>query len=236
MSEEKKAANVMLIPSEEAFALSKVKTLKDGGLDVHYEATEKIGNESYTNKYHVESAKDIHPDLRDCFDRLRPIMGRIFNITSFLSMVETSDFKATKKQSELSRDFADEMLKNIEVRGVSFSGQDDNVGVVLTGLFTVSNNQKTAINSPRLKFNTETFGFEEELEEIAADIETEVYAFLFKGKKAQLELFGADGELAPGLVAEPEKEDGLFPEVGDPANGTTRRTKRRICKQWSRYC
>ena len=218
MNEEKKAANVMLIPSERAFALSKVKTLKDGGLDVHYEVTETIGNESYTNKYHVESAKDIHPDLRDCFDRLCPIMGRIFNITSFLSMVETSDFKATKKQSELSRDFADEMLKNIEVRGVSFSGQDDNVGVVLTGLFTVSNNQKTAINSPRLKFNTETFGFEEELEEIVSDIENEVYEFLFKGKKAQLELFGADGGPAPGLVAEPEKEGGLFPEVGDPAN------------------
>ncbi len=50
----------MLIPSEKAFALSKVKTLKDGGLDVHYEVTETIGNESYTNKYHVESAKDIH--------------------------------------------------------------------------------------------------------------------------------------------------------------------------------
>lgn len=214
----KEKQNVMPIPSEEKFALSKVKLLKDGGLDVHYEVTEVVGNESYTNKYHVESAKDIHPDLRDCFDCLRPIMGRIFNITSFLSMVETSDFKATKKQSELSRDFADEMLKNIEVRGVSFSGQGDNVGVVLTGLFTVSNNQKTAINSPRLKFNTETFGFEEELEAIVADIENEVYAFLFKGKKAQLELFGADGEPAPGLVAEPEKEDGLFPEVGDPAN------------------
>lgn len=216
MSEKKQ--NVMPIPTKEKFSLSKVKLLKDGGLDVHYEVTEVVGNESYTNKYHVESAKDIHPDLRDCFDRLRPIMGRIFNITSFLSMVETSDFKATKKQSELSRDFADEMLKNIEVRGVSFSGQDDNVGVVLTGLFTVSNNQKTAINSPRLKFNTETFGFEEELEEIAADIENEVYAFLFKGKKAQLELFGADGEPAPDLVAEPEKEGGLFTEVGDPAN------------------
>ena len=216
MSEKKQ--NVMPIPAKEKFSLSKVKLLKDGGLDVHYEVTEVVGNESYTNKYHVESAKDIHPDLRDCFDRLRPIMGRIFNITSFLSMVETSDFKATKKQSELSRDFADEMLENIEVRGVSFSGQDDNVGVVLTGLFTVSNNQKTAINSPRLKFNTETFGFEEELEAIVADIENEVYAFLFKGKKAQLELFGADGEPAPGLVAEPEKEDGLFPEVGDPAN------------------
>lgn len=208
----------MFIPIEKAFALSKVKILKNGGLDVHYEVTETIGNEIYINKYHVESTKDIHPDLRDCFNRLRPIMGRIFNITSFLSMVKTSDFKATKEQNELSRDFADRMLKNIEVRGVSFSGQDDNVGVVLTGLFAVSNNQKTAINSPRLKFNTKTFGFEEELDKIVADIETEVYAFLFKGKKAQLELFGADGEPAPGLSAEKVEDNGLFPNVDDPAD------------------
>lgn len=208
----------MLIPSEKAFALSKVKTLKGGGLDVHYEVTETIGDESYTNKYHVESAKDIHPDLRDCFNRLRPIMGRIFNITSFLSIVETPDFKATQKQNELSRDFADEMLKNIKVRGVSFSGQNDNVGVVLTGSFAVLDNQKTAINSPRLNFNTKVFGFEKELEEIAADIETEVYAFLFKGKKAQLELFGADGEPAPGLSAEKVEGNGLFQNVDDLAD------------------
>lgn len=208
----------MLIPSEKAFALSKVKTLKGGGLDVHYEVTETIGDESYTNKYHVESAKDIHPDLRDCFNRLRPIMGRIFNITSFLSIVETPDFKATQKQNELSRDFADEMLKNIKVRGVSFSGQNDNVGVVLTGSFAVLDNQKTAINSPRLNFNTKVFGFEKELEEIAADIETEVYAFLFKGKKAQLELFGADGEPAPGLSAEKVEDNGLFQNVDDLAD------------------
>lgn len=208
----------MLIPSEKAFALSKVKTLKGGGLDVHYEVTETIGNESYTNKYHVESAKDIHPDLRDCFNRLRPIMGRIFSITSFLSIVETPDFKATQEQNELSRDFADEMLKNIKVRGVSFSGRNDNAGVVLTGSFTVSNDQKTAINSPKLKFNSKVFGFEKELEEIAADIETEVYAFLFKNKKAQLELFGADGEPAPGLSAEKVEDNGLFPDVDDPAD------------------
>lgn len=213
-TEEKKATDVMFVPSEKSFALSKVKLIKDGGLDVHYEVTETVGNESYTNKYHVESAKDIHPDLRACFERLRPIMGRIFNITSFLSFMETPETKATKAQKDAAREYADEMLRNIEVRGVSFSGQDDNVGVVLTGLFTVSNNQKTAINSPRLKFNTEMFGFEEELEEIAGDIEREVYAFLFKGKKAQLELFGADGNAAPGVESEP----GLFPDVDDPAN------------------
>lgn len=209
-----KKEKVMLIPSKDKFSLSKVKTLKDGGLDVHYEVTEVVGNESYTNKYYVESSKDIHPDLRKLFERLCPIMGRIFNITSFQSMISTPDFKATKKQNDIAKIFAEECLKNIEVRGVSLSGQDDNIGVVLTGLFTVSNNQKTAINSPRLKYNTETFGFEEELEDIVCSIEEEVYKFLFEGKKAQMELFGADGEPAPGLNAEMVDE---FPDMGDPA-------------------
>lgn len=126
----------MPIPSEEKFALSKVKLLKDGGLDVHYEVTEVVGNESYTNKYHVLSAKDIHPDLRNLFNDLRPVRGRVFNITSFKTLMETPDFKATKNQKEIAENFAKECLNNIEVRGVSLSGQDDNVGVVLTGLFT----------------------------------------------------------------------------------------------------
>lgn len=206
----------MPIPTKEKFALSKVKLLKDGGLDVHYEVTEVVGNESYTNKYHVSSAKDIHPDLRELFNDLRPIMGRIFNITSYKSMIATPAFKATKKQMEIVDLFADECLKNIEVRGVSLSGQDDNVGVVLTGLFTVSNNQKTAINSPRLKFNTETFGFEQELEFIVNSIEYEVYGFLFEGKKAQLELFGEDDEANPSVFGDDENDDN-FPEMEDPA-------------------
>ena len=184
----------MLIPNESAFALSKVKALKDGGLDVQYEVTEIIGNESYTNKYHVESAKDFHSDLRELFDRLRPIMARIFNITSFLSMVEAGEYKASAIQVDKARSFADELLKNIEIRGVSLSGEGDNSGVVITALYEVSNGMKVAINSPRIRFKTISFGFEEELEKIVAGIESEVYAFLFKGKKAQLELFGADME------------------------------------------
>lgn len=207
MSEKKETTNVIPIPTKKAFALSKVKTLKDGGLDVHYEVTETVGNESYTNKYHVESAKDIHPDLKRCFDSMRPIMGRIFNVTSFLSCMDSPEMKLTAKQKEFARQFADEMLENIEVRGVSYSGDSDNLGVVLTGLFTVSNNQKTCINSPRIKFNTESFGFEEELEDIVGKIECEVYEFLFNGKRAQLSLFGADGEAAPGLAQQDSPED-----------------------------
>ena len=148
-------------------------------------------------------------------------MARVFNITSFKSMIATPDFKATKKQIEIADSFANECLGNIEVRGVSLSGQDDNVGVVLTGLFTVSNNQKTAINTPRMKYAVETFGFEEELENIVCDIENEVYEFLFDGKRAQMDLFGADGELNPlvfGNDADNENENDMFPEMEDPAD------------------
>lgn len=221
MSEKKQ--NVMLVPSKEKFALSKVKLLKDGGLDVHYEVTEVVGNESYANKYHVLSAKDIHPDLRKLFVDLRPIMGRVFNITSFKSMMATPDFKATKKQTEIAEAFANECLGNIEVMGVSLSGQDDNVGVVLTGLFILSNNQKTAINTPRMKYNVETLGFEEELENIVCDIENEVYEFLFNGKKAQMDLFTADGQPNPLVYvndADNGNDNDMFSEMADPADDT----------------
>lgn len=185
---EKDEKNV--VPKKSSFELSKVKFLKGGGLDVHYNVTEVIDDESYTNKYHVESAKDVHPDLIELFVRIKPILARVFNITSFLTCISTDDFKANKMQKEIAEDFAKEMMNNIEVRGISLSGNDDNVVVIITGLFTTYNNQKTCINSPRIKLSVESFGFEEELEEIVTEIEEEVYDFLFKGKKAQLELFG----------------------------------------------
>lgn len=189
-------AKTMRIPNESQFSLSKVKLIKDGGLDVTYEVTETISDETYVNKYHVENSKEPHPDLVKCLKAMRPIMARLYNLTAFLTLLETKDFKATATQKKLAEDFAKEAKQNIEMRGVSFSGIGDNSGVVLTGIFEFSNGLKVAIKSPRLKFVTESFGFEEELESLCGTLEKEVYAFLFKNKKAHLELFGDEGEAA----------------------------------------
>ena len=135
----------------------------------------------------------------------------------------TREFKATTYERDIAAAFAEGCLDNVEVRGVSLSGQHDNVGVVLIGLFTISNNQKTAINTPRMKYNVETFGFEVELENIVSNIENEVYEFLFEGKKAQMDLFGADGEPNPLVYvndAYNENENDMFPEMADPADDT----------------
>lgn len=198
----------MTKPNPKDFQLEKVKLVNNGGICAHYDVTKVVGGTSYTNHYVVDNGMDVHPDLAGLFEDLRPIVARVFNINSFLSFVEDPANKIPAKIQEQARGFAGELLNNIEVRGVSFSGKDDNVGVVITAVYTTANGLKTCINTPRIKMATISFGFEEELEEIVGKIEREVYAYLFDGKQAQLSLFGADGNANPETNAnDPEPDD-----------------------------
>ena len=199
----------MAKPNPKDFQLEKVKLVNKGGICAHYDVTEVVGGTSYTNQYVVDNGMDIHPDLAGLFEDLRPIVARVFNINSFLSFVEDPANKIPAKIQEQARGFAGELLNNIEVRGVSFSGKDDNVGVVITAVYTTANGLKTCINTPRIKMATISFGFEEELEEIVGKIEREVYAYLFDGKQAQLSLFGADGNANPEANANDQEPDDL---------------------------
>ena len=177
-------------PIEKNFNLSKVKLNPNGGLQADYQVTEVVKDEPSVTDYHANVTRDIHPDLRGLFDDLRPIVARVFNITSFLTLMESDDLKLTEPKKAIVRSFADELIAKIDVRGVSWSGSDENTGVVITAIFETPNGLKTCINTPRIKMAQISFGFEEELEKIVNTIKTEVYQFLFQGKQAQLSLFG----------------------------------------------
>lgn len=192
------------IPTEKDFNLSKVKLLPKGGLCAEYQVTVIVDGENSLIDRNETCTRDVHPDLLGLFDDLRNIVGRVFNITSFLSLLESDDFKLTESKKALARSFADELLEKIEVRGVAWSGTGDNAGVVITSVYETPNGLKTCINTPRMKMATISFGFEEELEQIVEQIKNEVYAYLFKGKQAQMSLFG-----------QPEQDD---PE-NDPIDG-----------------
>lgn len=196
----------MTKPNPKDFQLEKVKLVNNGGICAYYDVTEVVGGTSYTNHYRQDNGMDVHPDLAGLFEDLRPIVARVFNINSFLSFVEDPANKIPAKIQEQARGFAGELLNNIKVRGVSFSGKDDNVGVVITAVYKTANGLKTCINTPRIKMATISFGFEEELEEIVGKIEREVYAYLFDGKQAQLSLFGAENAAESNANA-PESDD-----------------------------
>jgi len=199
------------IPSEKNFNLSKVKLNPNGGLSADYQVTETVGGEPSVTDYHATVTRDIHPDLARMFEDLRPIVGRVFNITSFLTFLESDEMKLTEPKKALARNFADELIRKIDVRGVSWSGSDDNIGVVITAVFETPNGLKTCVNTPRIKVAQISFGFEEELETIVNAIKKEVYEFLFKGKQAQLSLFGESGAPAEETVADAPGED--MPEL-----------------------
>ena len=197
------------IPTEKDFNLSKVKLLPKGGLCAEYQVTVIVDGENSLIDRNETCTRDVHPDLLGLFDDLRNIVGRVFNITSFLSLLESDDFKLTESKKALARSFADELLQKIEVRGVAWSGTGDNAGVVITSVYETPNGLKTCINTPRMKMATISFGFEEELEQIVEQIKNEVYAYLFNGKQAQMSLFGqpeADD-------TERDPVDGDMPEI-----------------------
>jgi len=192
-------------PQEKNFNLSKVKLLPNGGLQANYQVTENVGGELSVTDYQANVTRDIHPDMRKLFEDLRIIVGRVFNITSFLTMLESDEMKLPESKLVKARAFADELISKIDVRGLSWSGTDDNAGVVVTAVFETPNGLKTCINTPRIKLATISFGFEEELEQIADSIKSEVYQFLFDGKQAQLSLFGGDGQPAAEGEEMPEE-------------------------------
>lgn len=196
------------IPTEKNYNLSKVKLNPNGGLQADYQVTETVGGEPSVTDYHASVSRDIHPDLRGLFEDLRPIVARVFNITSFLTFLDSDEMKLPESKKMMARAFADELIAKIDVRGVSWSGTDDNTGVVITAVFETPNGLKTCINTPRIKMATISFGFEEELEKIVEAIKTEVYQFLFNGKQAQLSLFGDNGEQAPAGESGTAANDG----------------------------
>lgn len=198
------------IPNEKDFNLSKVKLLPKGGIQAEYQVTQVVDGETSLIDRSETCTRDVHPDLLGLFEDLRIIVGRVLNITSFLTLIESDEMKIPESKRLIARNFADELLQKIEVRGVAWSGTGEGVGVVITSVLETPNGLKTCINTPRLKMATISFGFEEELEKIVDAIKGEVYEYLFKGKQAQLSLFGE-----PTTGEEQAEEQGVLDEAGD---------------------
>lgn len=192
------------IPTEKNFNLSKIKLDPKGGVKAEYQITANVDGEPNVIDRTESCTRDVHPDLVGLFVDLRNIVGRVFNITSFLTLLESDEMKMPETKKLMARQFADELIQKIDVRGVSWSGSGENVGVVITAVYETANGLKTCINTPRIKLDQISFGFEEELETIVESIKTEVYKYLFEGKQAQLSLFGQDGEPVQDATDGPE--------------------------------
>lgn len=185
---------VMAVPSESSFKLSKVQLRGNVGIKVNYEICESVGDVEYTNKYKVESIQEIHPDMKHLFSCLVDVLADTCNVYNLVDTVCLSKFEATDEQRAIAREKLESIIEGMTIKSITLSGKDDNAGCIISGEMEVIGGLKATVISPRLKYNEEIFGFEHELGEVLIALQKEIYAYLFQGKKAKLEVFGDDGE------------------------------------------
>lgn len=179
----------METPNSKDFKLAKVKMIANGGLSASFTVKKAAEGAVYEDDYQMDSTMDIHPDLVDLFNGLKPILARVYHMNFFRSLMSNEDFGATQKQSKIAEELYQEIIKKISIIGVSFKGSDANTGIVITGTFTADTNQKMALNTHLIKFKSNKYGFEEDLEVQIDELKDEVYKYLFENKHAQLSLF-----------------------------------------------
>lgn len=184
---------VMAIPSEQSFKLSKVQLKDNGCIKVNYEICESLGDIEYTSKYKIKSTKEIHPDMKRLFDCLVDVLADTCNVYKLVDIVCLSKFEATDEQKAIAREELEATIEGITVKSVTLSGKDDNSGCIISGEMEVRHSLKATLITPRLKYNEEIFGFEHELGTMLTALQKEIYAYLFQGKKAELEVLGGDG-------------------------------------------
>ena len=187
--------------TEPQFELQKVKILKGAsGVNIDFAVS---GNDSVpTVTHHVENPTFPHPDFIKAVDAIKELLvkavGKETIHTERVIAGLKSNFKKEATYSELEKLFEDHFfaeLQKVTVTGVAISGFDQNRGAIITGTYLCKNGSKIALNSPRVRFEGELFGWEKVLDEACQVIAHEAYEYTFKDKQAQQVIdFGTEGE------------------------------------------
>ena len=131
------------------------------GVDVKYVITEKADDGIVSrNEYHVKKSNPIHGDLSKLMKDLTEIAKKIIKIDN-----------------------------TILALCFSFSGKDDNIGIVIKGFFE-SKFGRVKFAIPRIKFKTSESEEAARLTVFADAVVAEVYAYLFENKTADMGIFG----------------------------------------------
>lgn len=154
------------------FELKELKLKNSGGVEVTFRGSYEH-QQTYRDGLIVKSERIPHPDLRKAMDKLAEHVARIYG----LSVKDT--------ENNLTGDLA---TKEVEVFKVAISGEDDNRGVVISAKIEGFSNKKMALNTPRIVFNNDEYGYETKVEKLVDKIEAEAYAYVIERKSAQLEL------------------------------------------------
>ena len=167
--------------NRETFHLRKVKVVGGGGLMAEYTRTEKEGKTSYVINETMSSPILPHATLSELIHSLQA------------TVILELGLNAGKSKKVL-----EYMQEKVEITGCSGVLAESNVKLVITSKLTATRGQVVALNTPNLTFEDTHDAYT-----IYSEIEDEVFAYLYNGKRAQLEM---DFE-SPEMQAEMDKPE-----------------------------
>lgn len=179
-------------------SLSKVKLMKGGGIEIHYREQTEVNGITDTKDWKITNTINPHPDLTNKLEELKQFLGKCYGMDAFITLSKSKGLDKAQKDAFKSvalvmNNVQATNMEKMAITGVSIRGEVENEkdgrSVVITGTMEQENKSKTALNSPSIKLANDQFKFEADVQDIINDLDEEVMAYLFDGKKYQLDAF-----------------------------------------------
>lgn len=193
------------------FELKRVKFIPNG-LEVDYNDCMNVDGETVKTFHKVKDPEYPHPDLQKEAGKLRGYIVRLMGLMNFANITYLSDL--SKQDKELNKQFQD--FFEIQATRVSIREivrDEGNNTVIIKYEFAGTDLSLFKMQTPKINLEGEILKFEIDMDTDLEGMKHEIFDYLFKGKRAQLSMFGDIAEADDIKGADDDLEgDSFFDE------------------------
>lgn len=190
------------------FELKRVKFIPNG-LEVDYNDCMNVDGETVKTFHKVKNPEYPHPDLSHETERLRKYIVRLMGLMNFANITYLSDL--SKQDKELDKQFQDFLeIQTTRILIREIVRDEEKNTVIIKYEFTGTDLSLFKMQTPKINLEGEILKFEIEMNIDLESMKHEIFDYLFKGKRAQLSMFGEIAEADDIKDSEDSTEDDTF--------------------------
>lgn len=201
------------------FELKRVKCIPNG-LEVDYNDCMNVDGETVKTFHKVKNPEYPHPDLQNEAGKLRGYIVRLMGLMNFANITYLSDLsKQDKELDKQFQDFFEIQATRIMIREIVRDEEKNTV--IIKYEFTGTDLSLFKMQTPKINLEGEILKFEIDLNTDLEGMKHEIFDYLFKGKRAQLSMFGEIAEADDIKDAEDDSKGDSFFDEEDESNAST---------------
>lgn len=201
------------------FELKRVKFIPNG-LEVDYNDCMNVDGETVKTFHKVKNPEYPHPDLPNEAGKLRWYIVRLMGLMNFANITYLSDLsKQDKELNKQFQDFFEIQATRVSIREIVRDEEKNTV--IIKYEFTGTDLSLFKMQTPKINLEGEILKFEIDMDTDLEGMKHEVFDYLFKGKRAQLSMFGEIAEADDIKDAKDDSEGDSFFDEEDKSNVST---------------